>query len=128
MRQPHPDRRDPELAEAAGRVSAAALAGAVGTVVAAAIACALLVHHSCLHPPPPVIRPDPGTPRADYCAVVDHGTPWLAALLALVIAVPAVSAVRRQGWAAVATVTALLWLVCLVVGVTAGALTSARTI
>jgi ATP/ADP translocase len=72
--------------------------------------------------------PEPGTPRADYCGAIDHGAPWVAALVALLIAAAAQRLVRNRGWTAVAGVTAILSLVCVALAVTAGALESASTI
>ncbi len=42
-----------------------------------ATACAAGVHTACFHPPPPVARPDPGTPRGEYCAVLVPWHPWV---------------------------------------------------
>lgn len=57
-----------------GLLAACLLVGAVALV---ALAAASLVRGSCLHAPPPVLVPVPGTPRAGYCAAVNGGAPWL---------------------------------------------------
>jgi hypothetical protein len=101
---------------------------AVLGVVVLAVMCALLAHHSCTHAPPPVERPEPGTARADYCGVVDHGVPWLAALVAGILTGSALLLVRRCGPPAVAVVTVLLCLACLAVPIVAGSLESGYTI
>ena len=79
------------------------LVGCVGVV------CALAVHSACVDPGPPVSRPDPGTPRADYCATADTPAARIATIaIALVAtALGAVVSRRRPWWtlwvAAVAT-------------------------
>jgi hypothetical protein len=97
-------------------------------VVVLAVVCALLAHHACTHSPPPVEHPEPGTPRSDYCGVVDQGVPWLAALVAGLLTGSALLLVRRWGATAVAVVTVLLCLACLAVPIVAGSLESAYTI
>jgi hypothetical protein len=109
-------------------VGARALVGVTLGVLLVAVACALLAHHSCVHAPPPVEWPEPGTPRADYCRAVDRGVPWLAGLAALAVAVPVLLVVRRWGAATVSVVTILLCAACLALAVVAGALESAYTI
>lgn len=57
--------------------------------VSAVVACvgvlsALLVRHVCVAPGPPVTRPEPGTPRAGYCATMHGASLWL-----LLVVVPA---------------------------------------
>jgi hypothetical protein len=105
-----------------------AVVAVVFGVVLFAVVCALLAHYSCTHAPPPVEQPEPGTPRADYCGVVDQGVPWLAALVAGLLAGPALLLVRRWGASAIAVVTVLLCLACLAVPIVAGSLDSAYTI
>jgi hypothetical protein len=109
-------------------VGTRALVGVTVGVVFVAVACALLAHHSCTHAPPPVERPEPGTPRANYCGVVDRGVPWLAGLATLALTAPVLLLVRRRGAATVAVVAVLLCTACLVLAVVAGALESAYTI
>jgi hypothetical protein len=48
----------------------------IGGVAAAGALAALWFRHGCFHPPPPVVEPDPGTPRANLCDAVDAGSPW----------------------------------------------------
>jgi hypothetical protein len=85
------------------------LAG-VMVVAAAAVAAAIGVHHACFDPPPPVIRPDPGTPRGEYCSAVLSVHPWITLTVGpSVIALLLASAIRRRVWA--------IWVVSLVIGV-----------
>lgn len=37
---------------------------------------AFAVHQGCYHPPPPVVTPDPGTARGEYCACVESLHLW----------------------------------------------------
>jgi hypothetical protein len=46
-------------------------------VAVLAVICAAAVHNGCFHPPPPVSRPDPGTPRGEYCATLEPARPWI---------------------------------------------------
>jgi hypothetical protein len=84
-------------------LTAAALVGAVVLVV---VASAARVRHACLHPPPPVLTPSPGTPRADYCDAVGGSSPWLALAvlpsLALLVCIAATR--RRTRWSVAAAV------------------------
>jgi hypothetical protein len=58
-------------------LSLLALLGLLGGVALVAVACAAAVHTACFHPPPPVSRPEGGTPRGDYCAAIDPWRPWI---------------------------------------------------
>jgi hypothetical protein len=58
-----------------------ALLALTAGVAVVALACAAGVHQACFHPPPPVDRPDPGTPRGEYCAAVLPWHPWLSLTL-----------------------------------------------
>jgi hypothetical protein len=49
---------------------------AVAFVALVAGICAAYTHAGCFHPPPPVTRPVPSTPRAEYCDVVNSVSPW----------------------------------------------------
>jgi hypothetical protein len=111
-----------------GPVGTRTLVGVTLGVVLVAVPCALLAHHSCIHAPPPVERPEPGTPRANYCGVVDRGVPWLAGLATLALTVPVLLLVRRCSAATVTAAAMLLCLACLALVVVAGALESAYTI
>jgi hypothetical protein len=91
---------------------------------------ALLVRHGCLHPPPPVDRPEPGTARAGYCAAVSGHAPWLLfvavpiAMLTLWLMTPAARRRPASGWLLVA-----VWTVAILAAAAfANALTSAHTI
>lgn len=46
-------------------------------VAVVATSCAAAVHVACFHPPPPVSRPETGTPRGEYCAVLVPWHPWV---------------------------------------------------
>jgi hypothetical protein len=52
----------------------------LGVAITAAI-CAAAFHNGCFHPPPPVGRPDPGTPRGQYCAALLPAKPWMSLTL-----------------------------------------------
>jgi hypothetical protein len=97
----------------------AVLVGCVGVL------CAVVVHSACVNPGPPVSRPDPGTPRAGYCATMD-GRTLRAALVVLAAALVGVAARRRPGWTLLAT--ALVTLALLADAVVASSLTFAHTI
>jgi hypothetical protein len=104
--------------------------GQLGVLLVMCVLSALMVRHGCLVPPPPVSRPDPGTPRADFCRAVGNGSPWLlfvVAPLATLSLWQAVPAARRRpafGWTLVAA-----WTVALFVGAAlAVSLESAYTI
>jgi hypothetical protein len=68
-------------------------------VALVALCCAWAVHEACFHPPPPVTRPDGGTPRGGYCDAINATRPWLSLTLGptLVMALIALSA-RRLPW------------------------------
>jgi CBS-domain-containing membrane protein len=74
--------------------------GGVGAVLLAfgAVIVGLLaglgVHHGCTNPPPPVVTPDPGTPRAQLCEVVDVSQPWTQVVGTLVVALLVVTVLR----------------------------------
>jgi hypothetical protein len=72
---------------------------AVGVVAVCAAICAAVVHAACFHPPPPVTRPEPGTPRGEYCRAVLPWKPWVSFTLGPV-ALMAVggSLGRRRAW------------------------------
>jgi hypothetical protein len=97
-------------------------------VAAVAVACAAAIHNGCFHPPPPVTRPDPGTPRGEYCKVVVFGKSWALLVLgpcSLVLLAAAVF--RRASW----LVVSFALVVCLILlanAVAANSLTSALTI
>lgn len=60
------------------------------------LAMAVSLHHDCLHGPPPVDRPDPGTPRANYCATADIGHPWGVALVGAALVLVVAATTRRR--------------------------------
>ena len=71
------------------------------TVAAVGGLCAVGVHYGCLHPPPPVIVPDPGTPRGTYCSAVIPAKPWIVMVLipcAFVALVGLAARTRRALW------------------------------
>jgi hypothetical protein len=65
-------------------------------VAGVTLAMALSLHHDCLHGPPPVERPDPGTPRASYCATTDIGHPGAIALLGAALVLVVAATTRRR--------------------------------
>lgn len=72
---------------------------AVGVVAVCAAICAAVVHAACFHPPPPVTRPEPGTPRGEYCEAVVRWKPWVSLTLGPVaLMVVAGSLGRRRAW------------------------------
>ena len=80
------------------RFSWAAVLWLAAGVVCLAIAGALAVHSGCVDPGPPVSRPDPGTPRAGYCATMDDPgvrVALIAAAGAVLVALAALTARRR---------------------------------
>jgi hypothetical protein len=84
----------------------------VGIVAAVGALSALLVHSACVDPGPPVARPEPGTARAGYCAVM-HGAPlWLLLLVAPVVVTALTAAFARGG---------VRWWLLLVTGIAAAA-------
>ncbi len=95
-------------------------------VVVAAFVVGILagggVHHGCVNPPPPVSLPDPGTPRAAFCATADTGQPWSQALLTMALAAVLLLLVRNtrvRGAGLVALVAANIALVVLATNLTA---------
>ena len=76
----------------------------VATLLVFSFLFGLLLRSGCLHPPPPLERPDPGTPRAQYCAAVNGHAPWLLvtapplALLALWHLLPIARRWHGLGW------------------------------
>jgi MYXO-CTERM domain-containing protein len=96
-------------------------------LAALSLICALIVHHWCIEPPPPVSVPDPGTPLADYCSAADTAHPWPLALLAPVLAAFGIMLVRRRtrwtAWICLAIATAAV-----TNAIVASQLTSAHTI
>jgi hypothetical protein len=89
--------------------------------------CSVLVHDACFHPPPPVLLPEPGTPRGRYCSAVIPEKPWILMLIApcaIVLLTGLVVSKRR-----VAFVVALVLCVVLVANaIVANALTAAQSI
>jgi hypothetical protein len=82
-------------------------------VACVGVVCALAVHHGCGDPGPPVGRPDPGTPRAQYCGTMDRPG-WRLAVVVLAAAAvigAAVIARRRRLWTIVATTVIAIVLV-----------------
>jgi hypothetical protein len=64
-----------------------------------AVCCAVAVHTGCFHTPPPVERPEAGTPRAAYCDVLIPAKPWVSLTVgptALVLAAGMLT--RRRLW------------------------------
>jgi len=64
-----------------------------------AVCCAVAVHNACFHTPPPVNRPEAGTPRAGYCDVLIPAKPWVSLTVgptAFVLAAGFLS--RRRLW------------------------------
>jgi hypothetical protein len=53
--------------------------GVLAVVGVAGVAglCAIATHQGCFHPGPPVSRPEPGTPRGEYCDALNAAYPWL---------------------------------------------------
>jgi len=86
----------------------------VGLVAAFGFAMALSLHHDCTVAPSEVDAPEPGTPRATFCATADTGHPWLLMVLPAAVAFLVVLASRRRSavvvwWCiAIATLTALV--------------------
>jgi MYXO-CTERM domain-containing protein len=65
-------------------------------VAGVTLAVAFSLHDDCIHGPPPVDRPDPGTPRASFCGTTDTGQPWGIALLFAALVIIAGAATRRR--------------------------------
>jgi hypothetical protein len=97
-------------------------------VVGVAVVCAWATHYSCGHPPPPVLRPDPGTPRAGFCGAVDVGVPWVAALIAGGVAAVGLWATRGRDQRWSIGVAIVLWVVSGAVVIAAAMLPAALTI
>jgi hypothetical protein len=93
----------------------------VGGISAAA------VHNGCFHPPPPVTRPDPGTPRANYCNAVIRTRPWISLTLGplLVVAVTGVVTRRRTAIVAVSLLICCIVIACAII---ANTLTASLTV
>lgn len=74
-----------------------------------ALLTATIEHKACFHPGPPVDRPEPSTPRGEYCSAVNSADPWVS-LTAAPVAVMAALALmaRRSPW----LVGALTFAVC----------------
>jgi hypothetical protein len=87
-------------------------AGLVGIVAAVGALSAVLIQSACVNPGPPVARPEPGTARAGYCAVMHGAQLWLLLLVAPVI-VSALTATLARGRAR--------WWLLLVSGIAAAA-------
>jgi len=83
---------------------------------ALAALCALAVHQACLHPSPVFDRPEPGTPRQQYCSAVSPGAAWL-----ILIAVPVAYAVAATALlrVRVGAFWAAILLICVLVGANA---------
>jgi hypothetical protein len=63
------------------------------------VCCALAVHNGCFHTPPPVSRPDPGTPRASYCNALIPTQPWVSLTVGPCLLVTLVAWLsRRRLW------------------------------
>lgn len=115
-------------ADSASESSLAAILVPVAIVAVVAGLCAAFTHLGCFHPPPPVTRPDPSTPRGEYCSAINAARPWisLTAVPVLVTAALAFSAHRHPRLVALGTL-----LICLVLIANAGvanSLTSSLTI
>jgi hypothetical protein len=98
-----------------------------GMVAGVAVLSALSIHHSCVHPPPPVVTPDAGTPLAGFCGTAGSAVPWLqAGLSVLVFAVVAVATRFSPRWALGAGIA-----ICaanLILAIVAGSLDAAMSI
>jgi hypothetical protein len=110
---------------ARSRAGASMLAGAA--VAAVGGICALAVHHGCFHPPPPVVLPDPGTPRARYCDAVVASKPWILLTIAPAVATALVGMLLSRRPALVLVVLAVCAALA-VNAIVANSLTSALTI
>ena len=100
------------------------------TVFIALIAgiCAYAVHVACFEPPPPIVRPDPGTPRGEYCAFVDPKAPWVSLTLGPTLLMTLVGLVLRKHRRLLISATLLLALALVANAVVSNNLTSALTI
>jgi hypothetical protein len=115
----------------ANSASESSLATILVPVIAVAFVaglCAAFTHIGCFHPPPPVTRPNPSTPRGEYCSAINATRPWisLTAVPVLVTAALAFSARHHPRLVALGTL-----LVCLLLIANAGvanSLTSSLTI
>jgi len=115
-------------ADSARESSLAAILVPVIAVAIVAGLCAAFTHLGCFHPPPPVTRPDPSTPRGEYCSVLNATRPWisLTAVPVLVMAALAFGARRHPRFVALGAL-----LICLLLIANAGvanSLTSSLTI
>lgn|GEM_PF-6026028 len=97
-------------------------------VAAVASICAAAIHNGCFHPPPPVTRPDPGTPRGEYCKVMVFGKPWALLVLGPCLLVLLVAAVFRRASSLVVSFAIVVCLILLANALAANSLTSALTI
>jgi hypothetical protein len=66
------------------------------------------IHSACVDPGPPVVRPEPGTPRADYCSVADSVRPWIVGVLVAFLAAGGTALVGRRRFPSVAIAVALV--------------------
>src|SRR4051794_15004146 len=96
-------------------------------VAGVAVLSAVSIHHSCVHPPPPVVKPDAGTPLASFCGTADSTSPWLqAGVSVLVFAVVALATRFAPRWALGAAIT--ICVANLALAIVAGSLDAAKTI
>jgi hypothetical protein len=110
------------------KVDPAALILLIAVVALVGAISAAASHNACFHPPPPVTRPDPGTPRGEYCGVLTPLHPWLALTIApaLLVAVLWLAAGRRL--VPVVTLTLVLCVGLAANAIIVNNLTSALTI
>jgi hypothetical protein len=97
-------------------------------VAATAAACAAGVHNGCFHPPPPVGRPDPSTPRGEYCRVVLSTKPWVLLIVGPSLLVLLAAAAARRNAFLVVSFAIVLCLILVANAIVANSLTSALTI
>jgi hypothetical protein len=98
-----------------------------GIVAGVALLSALSIHHSCVHPPPPVVTPDPGTPLASFCGTAESAVPWRqAGVSVLVFAVVAVVTRFAPRWALGAAI--VICAANLTLAIVGGSLDAATTI
>lgn len=110
-----------------GPLSAAGVASVVILVALVALCCAWAVHQACFHPPPPVTRPDGGTPRGGYCDAVNATRPWLSLTLGPTLAMTLIAlSGRRLPWLVLA-MAAIICAVMIANAIIANNLVSALT-
>jgi hypothetical protein len=110
------------------KVGLGALILLIAVVALVGVASAAASHNACFHPPPPVTRPDPGTPRGEYCGVLTPLHPWLTLTISPCLLVAALWLATGRRRAPVVTLTLGLCVGLVANAIVVNNLTSALTI